>query len=62
MTGKVLFKIPVAREGKDFLRESKEHGWPSFRDGEVVSRNVRILPGGEVNAKIKWVYKVYVLF
>jgi hypothetical protein len=27
--------------------ESKSHGWPSFRDEEVVWENVRCLPNGE---------------
>jgi hypothetical protein len=30
-----------------FLKESQSHGWPSFRDDEVVWENVRILPNGE---------------
>ena len=29
------------------MRESKAHGWPSFRDEEVVWDNVRVLEGGE---------------
>ena len=31
-----------------FERESREHGWPSFRDTEVIWQNVRVLPDGEV--------------
>ena len=30
-----------------FLLESKMHGWPSFRDSEVVWDHVRVLPDGE---------------
>lgn len=29
------------------MRESQNHGWPSFRNDEVVQENVRILPDGE---------------
>jgi len=32
---------------ENFLMESQSHGWPSFRDDEVVWENVRILPNGE---------------
>ena len=48
VTGKPLFKIPSpSRSQYDFLIESESHGWPSFRDDEVVWENVRCLPGGE---------------
>jgi hypothetical protein len=30
-----------------FLEESEHHGWPSFRDAEVVWENVLVKPGGE---------------
>jgi peptide methionine sulfoxide reductase MsrB len=29
------------------VAESKAHGWPSFRDEEVVTDSVRVLPNGE---------------
>jgi peptide methionine sulfoxide reductase MsrB len=32
---------------QDFLAESKQHGWPSFRDDEVNWKQVRCLRGGE---------------
>lgn len=32
----------------DFLAESRSHGWPSFRDAEVVWDNVRIVGRNEV--------------
>jgi len=32
---------------EEFLNESYAHGWPSFRDAEVVKENVRVLPDGE---------------
>lgn len=47
VSGKALFVGPRGRSFKAFLRESKAHGWPSFRDDEVVWENVRILPNGE---------------
>eukprot|EP00618_Florenciella_parvula_P019280 CAMPEP_0119519876 /NCGR_PEP_ID=MMETSP1344-20130328/36039_1 /TAXON_ID=236787 /ORGANISM="Florenciella parvula, Strain CCMP2471" /LENGTH=213 /DNA_ID=CAMNT_0007557701 /DNA_START=31 /DNA_END=672 /DNA_ORIENTATION=+ len=47
VSGKPLFKAPVGRSVDDFLQESYVHGWPSFRDNEVVWDNVRILKDGE---------------
>ena len=47
VTGVALFKAPVGRTMDDFLRESQSHGWPSFRDDEVVWENVRCLKNGE---------------
>jgi peptide methionine sulfoxide reductase MsrB len=46
-TGKPLFIAPRGRTAEEFIKESKAHGWPSFRDGEVVWENVRILKNGE---------------
>mmetsp|Transcript_26436 Transcript_26436/g.34430 ORF Transcript_26436/g.34430 Transcript_26436/m.34430 type:complete len:161 (-) Transcript_26436:81-563(-) len=46
-TGKPLFVAPTGRTMEDFLFESRNHGWPSFRDDEVVWENVRCLPDGE---------------
>lgn len=46
-SGKPLFKAPRGRSFEAFVSESKAHGWPSFRDEEVVWDNVRVLPGGE---------------
>ena len=48
MSGKPLFRSPVGRDAKTFLQESYTHGWPSFRDQEVVWENVRCLKNGEV--------------
>ena len=31
----------------DFMKESEHHGWPSFRDEETVTENVRVLADGE---------------
>ena len=46
-TGKPLFIAPRGRSFQEFVKESKAHGWPSFRDEEVVWDNVRCVPGGE---------------
>eukprot|EP00565_Helicotheca_tamesis_P009145 CAMPEP_0185731788 /NCGR_PEP_ID=MMETSP1171-20130828/13921_1 /TAXON_ID=374046 /ORGANISM="Helicotheca tamensis, Strain CCMP826" /LENGTH=186 /DNA_ID=CAMNT_0028401115 /DNA_START=87 /DNA_END=647 /DNA_ORIENTATION=- len=47
-TGKPLFIAPRGGRSLDqFLKESIKHGWPSFRDEEVVWENVRCLPNGE---------------
>ena len=46
-TGKQLFTAPVGRSWESFVRESKQHGWPSFRDSEVNWDYVRCLPNGE---------------
>lgn len=43
VTGKPLFVAPVNRSKEEFLAESRLHGWPSFRDDEVVWDNVRVL-------------------
>jgi hypothetical protein len=43
VSGKPLFKAPVGRSVDAFISESKVHGWPSFRDEEVVWDNVRVL-------------------
>ena len=34
---------PIGRSADSFLEESEAHGWPSFRDQEVVWENVRVL-------------------
>ena len=47
VTGKPLFKAPIGRTMSGFLKESQDHGWPSFRDEEVVWENVRCLENGE---------------
>jgi len=47
VTGKILFKAPVGRSVEEFLKESTGHGWPSFRDEEVVWDDVRCLKNGE---------------
>ena len=43
VTSKPLFVAPIDRSAKQFVQESKIHGWPSFRDQEVVWENVRVL-------------------
>mmetsp|Transcript_39222 Transcript_39222/g.94858 ORF Transcript_39222/g.94858 Transcript_39222/m.94858 type:complete len:182 (-) Transcript_39222:78-623(-) len=46
-TGEPLFVAPLGRSMDEFLKESKAHGWPSFRDEEVVWENMRCLKNGE---------------
>jgi len=43
VTGKPLFVAPIGRSAEDLVEESRVHGWPSFRDQEVVWDNVRVL-------------------
>ena len=43
MSGKPLFVAPIGRSMDEFLAESNVHGWPSFRDQEVVWENMRVL-------------------
>lgn len=45
--GKLLFIAPKGRSYEEFINESLSHGWPSFRDDEVVWDDVRCLPNGE---------------
>mmetsp|Transcript_3746 Transcript_3746/g.6955 ORF Transcript_3746/g.6955 Transcript_3746/m.6955 type:complete len:216 (+) Transcript_3746:84-731(+) len=45
VSGKPLFVAPIGRSMSSFLAESEYHGWPSFRDEEVVWDNVRVLKG-----------------
>lgn len=47
VSGLPLFIAPRGRSWKDFVIESKAHGWPSFRDEEVVWANVRVLDDSE---------------
>ena len=51
ITGKALFNAPVGRTMEEFIEESKTHGWPSFRDDEVVWDNVEELWNGEIVSK-----------
>merc|ERR1712087_183715 len=47
VSGKPLFIAPKGRSFAAFQKESEAHGWPSFRDEEVVWDNVRCLQNGE---------------
>lgn len=47
VSGKPLFIAPRGRSVDDFIQESRKHGWPSFRDEEVVWENVRCVGRGE---------------
>merc|ERR1712146_837014 len=44
---KPLFVAPRGRSWEEFMQESNAHGWPSFRDEELVVENVRVLEDGE---------------
>ena len=46
-----LFKAPKGRSMEAFETESRRHGWPSFRDEELVKENIEIRDGGEVVSK-----------
>jgi len=46
-SGKLLFTAPKGRSMEDFIRESRSHGWPSFRDEETNWEYVRVLGDGE---------------
>jgi len=35
-----LFKAPVGRSFEDWKSETDEHGWPSFRDAEMITNNI----------------------
>merc|ERR1712054_723902 len=39
VTGKPAFIAPRGRSWQEFVSESRDHGWPSFRDEEVVKEN-----------------------
>ena len=43
VTGKPLFIAPIGRSVYALIDDSYKHGWPSFRDAEVVWDNVRVL-------------------
>ena len=47
VSGLPLFIAPKGRTWEEFVKESTSHGWPSFRDEEVVWENVRCLHDGE---------------
>ena len=49
VTGVPLFIAPRGRSFAEFKKESEKHGWPSFRDEEVVWDSVRVLKDGEVH-------------
>jgi peptide methionine sulfoxide reductase MsrB len=42
--GLPLFHAPLNRSLDDFHADTNEHGWPSFRQAEVVKENVRVDP------------------
>jgi peptide methionine sulfoxide reductase MsrB len=46
-TGRPLFVAPRGRSFAEWEKESRSHGWPSFRDEEVIWDDVRVLQDGE---------------
>ena len=40
--GKPLFRAPLGRDFKTWHAESIAHGWPSFRDEEIVKENIKV--------------------
>ena len=42
-----MFKAPIGRSNEEFIKEAKSHGWPSFRDEEVIWDRVRCFMMGE---------------
>ena len=48
VTGKPLFEAPKGRTLEAFIEESRKHGWPSFRDEEVIKENLRELEDSEM--------------
>ena len=55
VSGKPLFIAPRGRTWEEFERESRAHGWPSFRDAEMVPENVRCLRDGEC-VSVDWTH------
>jgi peptide methionine sulfoxide reductase MsrB len=47
VTGRPLFVAPRGRSFAEWEAESRDHGWPSFRDAEVIWDDVRVLRDGE---------------
>lgn len=45
-----LFVAPRGRTWSEFYVESLHHGWPSFRDAEVVQSNVCVHINGETQS------------
>ena len=45
-----LFVAPRGRSFAEWEAESQHHGWPSFRQEEIVSENIEIFAGGEVRS------------
>lgn len=45
-----LYVAPIGRTFKEWEEESEHHGWPSFRDEEIIMKNHEIRYGGEVRS------------
>jgi len=51
VTSILLFVAPKRRTMNDFLTETKKHGWPSFREFEIVKKNLIELNNGRIISK-----------
>lgn len=49
--GVPVFQAPVGRSQEEFLEDTEEHGWPSFRAEEVMQENVVVLDDNRVVSK-----------
>jgi peptide methionine sulfoxide reductase MsrB len=43
-----LFQAPKGRSYAEWKHESEHHGWPSFREEEIIFENLREVAGGEI--------------
>mmetsp|Transcript_43698 Transcript_43698/g.79746 ORF Transcript_43698/g.79746 Transcript_43698/m.79746 type:complete len:173 (-) Transcript_43698:109-627(-) len=48
--GRPLFRAPIGRSFQEWKEESEAHGWPSFREAEVVKSNIKVFADGEVQS------------
>ncbi|CAJ1454973.1 unnamed protein product [Effrenium voratum] len=48
--GLPVFRAPVGRSTTEWLKESAQHGWPSFRSQELVPENLVLGASGEVQS------------
>ena len=43
--GLELFRAPVDRSYKEFVKDTNEHGWPAFRGSEILKENLVLEEG-----------------
>ena len=49
--GLPVYVAPRNRTMAEFMADTNEHGWPSFRPPEIVEENIVIVDGGDVYSK-----------